>query len=913
MTRGLWLALLCVCVACVACGRSAARGRPTPTEHRLDADAERRNEEGRKIWIEELHRTSPDVDWRAIERENGRLEQERRNLLGRSAETAAHWTEVGSSNLAGRMHVALIGPSGTQLYAGSALGGVWRGNLAGTGWEPLGDNLFGGAHDLVVLPGENAGEPDVIVAVTDGGLVHVSRDQGLTWEVPAGIGTLWSIRGLAALQDPARTILLYGYGPSTGSKFTLLASTNYGRTFSPRWQSTANGWSGWMWVPRKGPGAVTNVYIADQGVLRRSTNGGVSFTTAGTIAAGSDRAVLSGSEAGTPRLYAAARSSGQWKLYRSDDAGASWTFKVDISDFWETLCASVIEADVVVYAGVEAFVSTDGGATFAKLNNWWEYYEDPLHKLHADVSGLHAWPDPQLPHRERWYVSTDGGLFTTADFALGVDNISSSGLAVSQYYSSFSSRTNWDRISAGAQDQGYQAGIVQHGAAGQPGPSTPLVQLISGDYGHLTSNDGSLALVYSTYPGFVLIQDGPVNPPLYLIDFPSGSSHSWLPPVVADPTQPGTFFLCGEHLYRYDRTAQNQWTPAIHSPQLFGGAGIGGTYLSALAFAPSDPDRLYAANDSGRLFHSSDHGLTWQLSASSGPSQHYFYGTAVTVHPTNADEVAIGGSGYSTPGVVRSTDGGLSWHPEVAGLPPTLVYELTYDLAGNLYAATEAGAFRWERNTALWQNVMGNEAPTTLYWAVQLVNDGGTARFATYGRGIWDYAATPGDRDGDGVADASDVCANDVDPLQADADADGRGDACDDCMYAPNPAQADFDGDDAGDICDCAPTLAGAFAFPPEVPELAWPSHVKLTWTSVLPLSGSAGTHVVFRGTLGEFPVGSSSNCTSSTTQGNSLVDSATPPPGAGFWYLVRGINACGGGTLGTWGTGVERTVPGCN
>src|SRR6185295_4896148 len=101
----------------------------------LDEDAEERNETGRKAWIEELHRTAPDVDWRAIERENGRLEQQRRNLLGRGAATPLHWTEVGSSNLAGRMHVAVIGPSGTKLYAGSALGGVWRADLDGTGWE----------------------------------------------------------------------------------------------------------------------------------------------------------------------------------------------------------------------------------------------------------------------------------------------------------------------------------------------------------------------------------------------------------------------------------------------------------------------------------------------------------------------------------------------------------------------------------------------------------------------------------------------------------------------------------------------------------------------------------------------------------------------------------------------------------
>ena len=136
-------------------------GTPPPTEHRLDRYAEERNKRDRLAWFEQMHRTAPDVDWREIERMNGRAEQGRRNLLGRTEAArvgGSNWTEVGSSNLAGRMHVAVIGPDGQKLYGGSSLGGVWRGNLDGTGWEPLGDNLWGGVHELLVLPPESAGE-----------------------------------------------------------------------------------------------------------------------------------------------------------------------------------------------------------------------------------------------------------------------------------------------------------------------------------------------------------------------------------------------------------------------------------------------------------------------------------------------------------------------------------------------------------------------------------------------------------------------------------------------------------------------------------------------------------------------------------------------------------------------------------
>jgi photosystem II stability/assembly factor-like uncharacterized protein len=884
---------------------------PQPTEHWLDEDAERRNKLERKTWLEHMHRTAPDIDWRTVERQNGVVEQARRNRLARTAAVTGHWSEVGSSNLAGRMHTAVIGPGGQKLYGGSSLGGVWRGNLDGSGWEPLGDNLSGGAHELVVLPGEQTGEPDVMLAATDGGLVHVSRDEGLTWETPAGADDLVSVRGVAVLQVPGNTILVYGRGPSTGNRPTVLASTDYGRTFAARWQGTT-GWNGWMWVPRTGPGAASRVYVVDAGKVGVSTDGGFTFPFSVSVVPGANRAVLAGSEAGLPTLYAAFRAGSQWRLYRSDDAGFSWAYTFDIPDFWESLVASTLDPNLVVFGGVEGFRSTDGGATFTKINNWWDYYGDPANRLHADIPGLHCWPDPAAPTQESCYVSTDGGIYVSQDGLSSVQNISLSGLAVSQYYSTHSSRLDWDRVSAGAQDQGYQAGVVQH--TGGPGPTTPLEQLISGDYGHLTSGDGSHDLIVSTYPGFILIQDGVVDPPLHSADFPSGSLHAWLPPVVADPTLPGTFYFCGDWLYRYDRVSETQWQPTIHSDKQFGGSGVDGSYLSALAFTPTDPDRVYAVNDVGRVFYSTDHGVTWTESSGGAPPQHYFYGNAITVHPSDPLEVAIGGSGYSAAGVVRSTDGGETWFAEATGLPSTMVYALVYaeDGSGDLYAGTETGAWRWDRQTGLWENIMSNEAPVTIYWSAEVVNDGGTIRYGTYGRGMWDYELVPGDRDGDGIPDAQDLCANHDDPGQLDGDLDGTGNVCDNCPATSNPDQANADGDAAGDACDCAPLDADVFSVPPEVTGLRWRSPTVLEWESAVPLSGSDTEHLVYLGLLGEFPVGSSTSCTVTTTQGSRLIEDHLPAPGTGFWYLVHGTNACGVGSLGSWGTGAERSVPTC-
>ena len=712
----------------------AAQLQPAPTEHVLDEGAEQRHKSERKRWIEEMHLTPPDVDWRAIEEANGQAEMERRATLS-IATGVQNWSEVGSRNLAGRMHCARLGPGGPgerKLYAGSALGGLWRGDPDGTNWEPLGDNLFGGVHELLVRAGDLSGAPDIVLAANDGGAVHVTHDLGATWQVPAGLPNFSSIRGVEQATGVSQTWYLLG---RHGSSTSLYASIDGGLNFTQRW-THGTGWNGSLWVPRSGAASATHVYLLHRGELHRSTDGGHNFSLLDTIASSATDGVLTGSEAGAPHLYAALRVGGQWELYRSTSGGGSFSYRKDIDDFWESLCASTTNQDLVIHAGVEAWRSTNGGGAFSKINGWGEYYGDPANKLHADLPGLACWPDPDSSG-DVWYFCTDGGLYESTDSASSVQNLSLSGLGVSQYYSTLSSSANSDRIAAGAQDQGYQRGVLQ--APSGPGPSTDFTQLISGDYGHLTSGDGSHDLVYSTYPGFILVHDGELNPALHYVDFPSGSTQLWLPPVVADPTDNQSFYFLGRYLYRYTRSSASTWSWTQHSSQSFTDGGA--SYLSAMAIAPSNPQRYYAVNDRGRLYRSTNGGVSWQVSAQGGPDSHYFYGNALAVHPTNELQAFVGGSGYSGAGVWRTTNGGQSWSNAAGGLPSTLVYDLAYagDDSGDVYAATQAGAFRWTSANGSWENIMGNEAPITWYWSVEAVPAREVMRFGTYGRGIWDY------------------------------------------------------------------------------------------------------------------------------------------------------------------------------
>ncbi len=743
--------LLGLPLACTLPSEHDADGaRPLPTENPLDDEDEERAHEARREWVELLHRAARGVDWREIERANAQAEVERRNQLAATTPSwlvaPNHWSEVGSRNQAGRTHVAALGVDAfdnPQLYLGTDLGGVWRGNLDGTGWVPLADNVYGGVQEMVVLPGEHAGEPDFLLVAAGGGLAHASRDSGTTWQVPAGLPNFLAIRSVVALNDAARTILVLGtYNPGSGTRSSVWRSSDYGRTFARHWLGTQN-WNGDLWVPRVGATAATHAYLLDRGQLHVSTDGGASFAPGAVIDATATRGVLCGSEAGAPTLYVGLQTATTPKLHRSTNGGSTFTFVGDIANsYYDTLCASTLNPNLVMYGGLEVWRSLNGGASFTRINSWGQYYADPAHKLHADSFGIDVLPDPAgTPSLEHWYIATDGGTYLSLNGSQVVQNLCLSGIGIGQYYSTLSSRTNPALCLAGAQDQGYQRGLVQAPLAS--GPSSDFAQLISGDYGHLTSGDGTHALVYSTYPGFVLAQVGETNPVLSQVSFPAGATSAWLPPVIGDPLDNSRFFFPAQRLYRYTRTGPGTWTSAQWSTFDFtvGGAA----WMSALDFAPADPQRAYGANDRGRLFWSTDHGVTWNLSSSTGGTPQYFYGQDVEANPTNPLVAVVGGSGYSTAGVRRTQDGGITWQALTTGLPATLVYDLAWSIDGSddIYAATESGPYRYDADHSQWIPISENRTPMTTYWSVEIVNQGRTARFGTYGRGIWDFELPP--------------------------------------------------------------------------------------------------------------------------------------------------------------------------
>ncbi|MEQ8768348.1 MAG: hypothetical protein RL885_30875 [Planctomycetota bacterium] len=722
-------------------GEEQAKRKDNPPPTGDDEDGSRRRE--REAWFEDRHRAAPGVSWRDIERENAARQVRKRNRLaglrfpsaGAGAMATGSWLEIGSRNQAGRMHSARYSSDGQRLYAGSAAGGVWRASdLDGSNWEPLGDNLYGGAFELAILPGALPGEPDVIVRGSSD--LWVSRDEGQSWTVPLGLpNNLRGVRRLLTTSDGSGAlyaVLQEVIGIAT--HFGVFRSVDTAQTFTKVLDLGTS--AGDLWIPRDGG---SSLYALSGRTVLRSVDQGQSWNSVGSLPSSVSGGELDGSEAGAPRLWVVGRIGGARKLYRSDDAGVSWSFKTDVTDYWGSIGASIIDPDRFAWGGVEVHRTTDGGNTFQIVSSWGEYYGNPAGKLHADVPGIEVLPDGA--GGETWYVATDGGLFRSRDGLMTVENLSLEGLSVSQYYSTHTSSVNSDHVLAGSQDQGYQ-----RASAPPPGLDHRLdfKQLISGDYGHLTSGDGTHGYVYSVYPGFVLIQIGESSAQLATTDFPPSESYGWLPTVTADPLDNRSFFFCASKLYRYTRVGLTlAWSRTQWSSQSF--AASPGEYLSALTFSPIDPQRAYAATSGGRLFYSNDHGVTWHLSSGTGPPPHYFYGTALLASSLDVNTVTVAGSGYSNPAVYRSTDGGQTFAPWAEGLPQTLVYCLgeAPDGSGAVVAGTEHSAYRREASGGSWLDITANAAPLNTYWSVEDVPTQNVMRFGTYGRGIWDYPVGP--------------------------------------------------------------------------------------------------------------------------------------------------------------------------
>jgi photosystem II stability/assembly factor-like uncharacterized protein len=720
IAAGLALVLLASCSS----AERPARFFPAPTEIVGSEEKEGESRRAREEWEELLHSAPPGVSWRAIEVEN-----RRRNLEARAArieggfadEPLGTWRERGSFDQTGRNHVTTVGSDGKTLFVGSNLGGVFSGLPGGRRWVARSDGLGIGIYSFVVVPGK----PEVWIAASETTPLYVSTNRGVTWSEAEGgpPAAEWAVR---ILRDRSQARTVYAL-TSAGLMYKLYRSDDGGITFAVV-SSGQNAGLPDLWIDRVRGGPL---YLALQQEIRKSTDGGVTFKRVGRLPVTAQTVKLVGSEAGAPTFYALIRPprGSSWSLFVSENAGRSWRAGSALPFFWGGFNASITNPKLLFFGGVNGYRSTDAGRTLQPINEWFEYYDSPDTKLHGDVMGIDC---VLYRGKEVVFFNTDGGTFISENGGRTVRNITRYGLGNAQYYSILTSANDSRRIAAGSQDQGYQVSRPSGRAV------LGFDQLASGDYGSLTSSDGTHNRLYSSYPGFILIQVREGENVTEGINFPvppDERAQGWIAPLVADPEDPNVVFYGDRRIWRMERQESGDYTSEVLPHDFSEEQG----YVTSFAISPADRNRWYAATSAGRLWSSTDGGTTWAL----GRDVDFFIPTDVLPSPTDPEVCYVSGGGYGDGiSVYRTTDGGATWHPHAEGLPKTLVRALAFDdpARQTLYAATQAGPFRYDEASASWVNLLGTQAPLTLYTDVEGVPAEAVVRFATYGRGIWDFS-----------------------------------------------------------------------------------------------------------------------------------------------------------------------------
>ena len=738
----------------------------------------------RQAWFEEP-RAYPnrEVDWESMARVRTQMAP-RAGLApfsGFAGLSSGGWLPMGPSGFfgigywdsgpqvdAGRIDAIALHPtaSGTMFVA-SPNGGVWSSTTGGASWTPRFDSQCTLQMSTVKIDPVN---PSILYAAaayasgaagcaifrsTDGGSTWANFNGGLNFTAYSGgfINEFYVDPGSAG--STSSTTLLFNYGGSG-----IYRSTNSGMTwahpFTFGYVTSIVGLPGKPGVVFAGVADYATSVSARSGLYRSQDNGATwtQLSSGAVDFSGTARLQLAVSPAQPNSVWviAGGKNSTFQTVSRWDDNTSALTrlnaTGVDPnangrthfgSQAWYDLAIAVDPADPsrIYIAGVRAFRSTDGGATFSPMGT----------EIHCDWHTVLV--DPRNP-RQLW-AGTDGGVFSSTD---GGDSWTSRnlGLQVSMYYPGIAQHpTDPSIVLGGLQDNGS---LLANG--------TSLYNAVGGgDGGFAAINFTTPSTLWTTcqWSGGPCIQRRVVvglgfQYPYVAAGIVTTDRAQFIPPLVMSPTTSTTLYFGTMRLYRTTNDGL-LWT-AISS-DLSRGTGS----IMAIAIAPSDAQTIYVGTSDGNVQVTRDGGTTWTLSTSGLPSRAV---TDFVVDPADAARALVTLSGSGATHVYLTTTAGTIWTSASGSLPdmPANAAVMIDDGPNHFFVGTDVGVFETTDGGLLWAsspsglpNVIVNDLsynPATK----QLVA-------ATYGRGLFKYslvnpsAVLRGDVSRDGVVNAFDA------------------------------------------------------------------------------------------------------------------------------------------------------------
>lgn len=729
---------------------------PPPTNGTLiKEDMEDGNRRGKKeAWFDGMHKTADGVNWKKVELENALNRQARFSTIkgnSRNGEVeiaagkiAGTWLEKGSDNLAGNVKASIYDQETDRIYVISDGGSIFSGSRHNDRWNVVNqDIVFDGAFfELFIHKGEKR------MITSSGAVPMFSDDFGLTWTPSSGINVENSYARsfncvLIGAEDP------YIYIQSKSDYWDPLyiyRSTNGGKSFHPI-RSLGSEKTNKFWLTS--PPSTDELFLFDNIDDQRTDiyQYAVNVNTFWPIVTTTDLRFSTGPTIVQSVLL---ENAIHFFTYAQDDTikvsidtGRTWIAKGVIPEHPWSRRFFVFPSDPnhMLAGGVELFSSHDGGDHWTRISHWWEYYDDIPNKIHADMMYFREFYQPD---EDQFFtlISNHGGMSMTTDYGVSIPNIGMKGLNVSQYYSVRTDPIDQSILYAGAQDQGFQRAFLGEGDL-----PADFTQLISGDYGHIVFSEMGQRL-WTVYPnGSVSYYHNPQTDsgPTEWFDIESENETVWIPPMIESPaTHLNEIYIAGgnvnggsgSHLIKLTYDAFRIEATQFDYNFLEANQGE----VTSMAFSPMDPDMIYVGTYNGGFFTSYDGGMSWTENVLNGPGAQYLYGNDIYASHTTPGMVLFAGSGYSNAPIFISYDDGSTFEEMDKGLPPTLVFQVTANEDESIFfAATESGPYLFIKEDETWYPMSEAVAPSTRFWSVEYLEGIQTARFGTYGRGVWDF------------------------------------------------------------------------------------------------------------------------------------------------------------------------------
>ena len=561
------------------------------------------------------------------------------------------WRMIGPFRGGRVVAVTGIPGDGTTFYFGSVGGGIWKTIDAGVTWTPIFDGQpIASIGALETAPSDpkvlyaGTGESDIRSDLSSGDGVYKSTDGGTTWK---NIGLRDSKQISRIVVDPANANVVYvgvlghAYGPNDergvyktsdgGSTWTRvldkgselgisdlgIATGSPNILFAGTWNAHRPPWS--AYAPLQGPGSG----------LYRSTDAGATWTqlTGHGLPNGDWGRVGVAVSTDGKRVYALVEAGKKSGLYRSDDGGDTWILANGdprlTSRAWY-FCQVTVDPnnpDVIYVPNVALYRSEDGGKTISILRG--APGGDDYHQL---------WVDPK--NSSRLILGTDQG--TTVSLNYGKTWSSWYNQPTAQFYhvitdsdfpyhvygaqqdtgaAAVASRTNHGQITA------RDWFLVGGGESGwlAPDPNDPNIIFATGVYGSVVRWDRRTSLSQDITPWPMPNWNTEINERKY--------RGPWTPMLVFSSIEKNTLYLGTQYVMK---TIDGGLRWERISPDLTGAAPIAPSEKPAgpttvqnakergfgvvYSIAPSrlKAGEIWAGSDTGLIHLTLDSGKTWQ-------------------------------------------------------------------------------------------------------------------------------------------------------------------------------------------------------------------------------------------------------------------------------------------------------------